>query len=209
MFIDASYEGDLMPGAGVSYVMGRESNKEFDEQGNGNTGVAKKNQLRNGIDPYVVKGAPSSGLLPGGNPGLGGEKGEGDHRFQAYCYRMCLTDVPENARIMNEEPFGPVAVMLRFKDEDEMMERANKLPFGLASYAFTHDSKRAARIADDIEAGMLSINHHGLAVPETPFGGIKDSGYGHEQSTEGLLSYMSNMFVTQMGLCLDLNWRPN
>ncbi|MFK7789067.1 MAG: FAD-dependent oxidoreductase, partial [Phycisphaeraceae bacterium] len=87
MFIDASYEGDLMPGAGVSYVMGREANSEFDEQGNGNTGVAKKNQLPNGIDPYVVKGDPSSGLLPGVNPNLGGEKGEGDHRFQAYCYR--------------------------------------------------------------------------------------------------------------------------
>lgn len=105
MFIDASYEGDLMPGAGVSYVMGRESNSEFDEQGNGNTGVAKKNQLPNGIDPYFVKGDPSSGLLPGVNPDLGGEKGEGDHRFQAYCYRMVLTDVPEN-RIMIEKPVG-------------------------------------------------------------------------------------------------------
>ncbi|MGB0766171.1 MAG: FAD-dependent oxidoreductase [Phycisphaeraceae bacterium] len=105
MFIDASYEGDLMPGAGVSYVMGRESNDEFDEQGNGNTGVAKKNQLRNGIDPYVVKGDPSSGLLPYVNPDLGGDPGDGDHRFQAYCYRMCLTDVPEN-RITIEKPEG-------------------------------------------------------------------------------------------------------
>lgn len=103
MFIDASYEGDLMPGAGVSYVMGREANSEFGEQGNGNTGVAKKNQLPNGIDPYVVKGDPSSGLLPYVNPDLGGEKGDGDHRFQAYCYRMCLTDVPEN-RVMIEKP---------------------------------------------------------------------------------------------------------
>jgi hypothetical protein len=103
MFIDASYEGDLMPGAGVSYVMGREANSEFDEQGNGNTGVAKKNQLRNGIDPYVVKGDPNSGLLPFVNPDLGGQKGEGDHRFQAYCYRMCLTDVPEN-RVMINKP---------------------------------------------------------------------------------------------------------
>lgn len=105
MFIDASYEGDLMPGAGVSYVMGREANSEFDEQGNGNTGVAKKNQLPNGIDPYVVKGDPSSGLLSFVNPDLGGEKGDGDHRFQAYCYRMCLTDVPEN-RVMIDKPAG-------------------------------------------------------------------------------------------------------
>ncbi|MEM9109911.1 MAG: FAD-dependent oxidoreductase [Planctomycetota bacterium] len=105
MFIDASYEGDLMPGAGVSYVVGRESNSEFNEQGNGNTGVAKKNQLRNGIDPYIVKGDPSSGLLPGVNPGLGGEKGGGDHRLQSYCYRLCLTDVPEN-RVMIQKPEG-------------------------------------------------------------------------------------------------------
>jgi len=105
MFIDASYEGDLLPGAGVSFVMGRESNAEFDEQGNGNTGVAKKNQLRNGIDPFVVKGDPNSGLLPFVNPGLGGEKGQGDHRFQAYCYRMVLTDAPDN-RVMIGKPAG-------------------------------------------------------------------------------------------------------
>lgn len=105
MFIDASYEGDLLPLAGVSYVIGRESNSEFDEVGNGNTGVAKKNQLPNGIDPYVTKGDPASGLLPGVNPDLGGEKGDGDHRLQAYCYRMCLTDVPDN-RIMIGKPEG-------------------------------------------------------------------------------------------------------
>lgn len=103
MFIDASYEGDLMPGAGVSFVVGREANSEFNEQGNGNTGVARKNQLRNGIDPYVVKGDPSSGLLPGVNPDLGGKKGDGDHRLQAYCYRMVLTDAPEN-RVMIGKP---------------------------------------------------------------------------------------------------------
>lgn len=105
MFIDASYEGDLLPLAGVSYVTGRESNAEFNEVGNGNTGVAKKNQLPNGIDPYITKGDPASGLLPGVNPDLGGEKGDGDHRFQAYCYRMCLTDVPEN-RVMIGKPNG-------------------------------------------------------------------------------------------------------
>ena len=108
MFIDASYEGDLLPLAGVSYVIGRESNAEFGENGNGNTGVAKKNQLRNGIDPYIVQGDSSSGLLPGVNPDLGGEKGDGDHRLQAYCYRMVLTDVPEN-RVMIAQPEGYAA----------------------------------------------------------------------------------------------------
>jgi len=105
VFIDASYEGDLMPGAGVSFVMGRESNSEFNERGNGNTGVSPSNQLPKGIDPYVVKGDASSGLLPGVNASLGGAKGDGDHRLQAYCYRMCLTDVAEN-RVIIEKPAG-------------------------------------------------------------------------------------------------------
>jgi len=105
VFIDASYEGDLLPLAGVSFVIGRESNSEFNEKSNGNTGVARKNQLPKGIDPYVVKGDSTSGLLPGVNPDLGGEKGDGDHRLQAYCYRMCLTDVPEN-RVKIDKPEG-------------------------------------------------------------------------------------------------------
>ena len=110
-----------------------------------------------------------------------------------------LTDVPDNARIMNEEPFGPVAVMLRFKDTEEVLPRANKLPYGLASYAFTRNGKTAAQIADALESGMVTINHHGLALPETPFGGIKDSGFGHEGGTEGLLVYMQPKFVSYMG----------
>ncbi len=103
MFIDATYEGDLLPLAGVSFVMGREANAEFGEKGINITGPLQKNQLPRGIDPYVVKGDPASGLLPGVNPEMGGEVGEGDHRFQAYCYRMVLTDVPEN-RIVIEKP---------------------------------------------------------------------------------------------------------
>lgn len=110
-----------------------------------------------------------------------------------------LTNVPENARIMNEEPFGPVAVMLPFKDTDEVLERANKLPFGLASYAFTHDAALATKLADRLDHGMVSINHHGLALPETPFGGVKDSGFGHEQGIEGLQAYLTAKFVSHMG----------
>ncbi|HWV81830.1 MAG TPA: NAD-dependent succinate-semialdehyde dehydrogenase, partial [Hyphomicrobiaceae bacterium] len=110
-----------------------------------------------------------------------------------------VTDVPKNARILSEEPFGPVAVMIRFKDTDEMLKEANSLPFGLASYAFTHDAKTATKLADNIDAGMLTINHQGLALPEMPFGGIKDSGYGHEGGTEGLQVYMVQKIVSQLG----------
>lgn len=110
-----------------------------------------------------------------------------------------LTDVPETAKILNEEPFGPVAVMLRFKDTDEMLGRANRLPFGLASYAFTRDAKTATKVADALDAGMVSINHFGIALPETPFGGIKDSGFGHEGGIEGLSAYLQSKFISHLG----------
>jgi len=110
-----------------------------------------------------------------------------------------LTDVPENARIMSEEPFGPVAVMLRFKETDDVLDRANKLPFGLASYAFTKDAKVATKVADALESGMVTINHFGIALPETPFGGVKDSGFGHEGGTEGLQVYLQSKFVSHLG----------
>ena len=110
-----------------------------------------------------------------------------------------LTDVPKSARIMTEEPFGPVAVMMRFKDTDAMLTEANSLPFGLASYAFTKDGKTAAKVADALESGMVSINHFGIALPETPFGGVKDSGFGHEGGIEGLNAYLSAKFVSHLG----------
>ncbi len=98
MFIDASYEGDLMAIAGVSFTIGREANKIYGETLNGvQTANAKNHQFKNPVDPYVIPGKAESGLLPGilddGGPGI---EGAGDHRVQAYCFRMCLTNVPEN-----------------------------------------------------------------------------------------------------------------
>ena len=106
MFIDATYEGDLLPGAGVSFTVGRESNATYKETINGiQTKRAVKNQLPDGIDPYIKPGNSNSGLLPGVNPDAGGEDGEGDKRLQAFCFRMCLTDVPAN-RVTIEKPEG-------------------------------------------------------------------------------------------------------
>ena len=109
-----------------------------------------------------------------------------------------ITDVPEDARLMTEEPFGPVAGIVRFKTLDEALRRANSLPFGLASYAFTSSSKNAMAIASGLEAGMVSINHLGLALAETPFGGIKDSGIGSEGGSETFDGYLNTKFVTQL-----------
>lgn len=96
MFIDASYEGDLLPGAGVSYTVGREGNSLYGEASNGITLPVHHNNIPDGIDPYNVIGDPSSGLLPGVNEYDESKVGEGDHRLQAYCYRLCLTDAADN-----------------------------------------------------------------------------------------------------------------
>ena len=111
-----------------------------------------------------------------------------------------LTDVPMNSRIMNEEPFGPVAVIAPFKSFDDVVEEANRLPYGLAAYAYTRSAKTAQAIAASVETGMISINHHGLALPEVPFGGVKDSGYGSEGGSEAIEAYLNTKFVTQAGL---------
>ncbi len=100
-----------------------------------------------------------------------------------------LADVPDNARAMNEEPFGPLALINPVRDIDEAIEKANSLPYGLAAYAFTRSANNADRLANEIEAGNLSINHFVASVAETPFGGVKDSGYGREGGTEGLHGY--------------------
>lgn len=111
-----------------------------------------------------------------------------------------LTDVAPDARIMNDEPFGPVAIMLRFGGFDEAIAEANRLPYGLASFAFTRSIKTANAVAANTEAGMMSINHIGLALPEVPFGGIKDSGYGTEGGADAMEPYLNTKFVTQAGL---------
>ncbi|HTT81405.1 MAG TPA: aldehyde dehydrogenase family protein, partial [Stellaceae bacterium] len=111
-----------------------------------------------------------------------------------------LTDVPKDARIMNEEPFGPVAVIAPFRDFDEVVAEANRLPYGLAAYAYTRSAKTAQAVAAAVETGMISINHHGLALPEVPFGGVKDSGYGSEGGSEAIEAYLNTKFVSQAGL---------
>ena len=109
-----------------------------------------------------------------------------------------IADLPEDARLMTEEPFGPVLGIARFKTIDEVLARANSLPFGLAAYAFTGSNRNAHALSTGLEAGMVTINHLGLALAETPFGGIKDSGIGSEGGTETFDGYLNTKVVTQM-----------
>jgi succinate-semialdehyde dehydrogenase/glutarate-semialdehyde dehydrogenase len=111
-----------------------------------------------------------------------------------------LAHVPTAARVMNEEPFGPLALVNSFHDFNEVVAEANRLPYGLASYAFTKSTKTATALAGAIEAGMLTINHNALALQELPFGGVKDSGYGSEGGSEAIEAYLITKLVSQAGV---------
>lgn len=110
-----------------------------------------------------------------------------------------LVDAPAEARLLCEEPFGPVAPLLRFTDLDQVIRDANRLDYGLAAFAFTASLKTATELGNRLQSGMVSINHFGLALPETPFGGIKASGYGSEGGSEGLDAYLTTKFISQVG----------
>ena len=140
------------------------------------------------VDDAVAKGAK---LLTGGK-----RIGTTGNFFEPTV----LGHVPPGARIMSEEPFGPIAPIVSFSSFDEVVAEANRLPFGLASYAYTRSSKTVQAIGAAIEAGMVTINHVGFALPELPFGGIKDSGYGSEGGTEAIEAYLNTKLITQLGV---------
>ncbi|HWU65275.1 MAG TPA: NAD-dependent succinate-semialdehyde dehydrogenase [Ensifer sp.] len=133
--------------------------------------------------------------------GKGAELALGGERIgnKGYFFKpTVLSNVPQSADAMNEEPFGPVALMVPMQSVGDMITEANRLNYGLASYAFTRSASSAARLSDNIAAGMLSINHLGLALPEVPFGGINDSGYGTEGGADALEGYLNTKFVTHL-----------
>lgn len=130
-------------------------------------------------------------VLAGGYPI--GEKGN-------FYEPTVITELPREAMAMNQEPFGPLAVINPFRSFDEAVTEANRLPYGLAAYAWTRSAKTANAIAASVETGMMTINHMGLALPEVPFGGVKDSGYGSEGGSEAIEAYLNPKFVSQAGL---------
>jgi succinate-semialdehyde dehydrogenase/glutarate-semialdehyde dehydrogenase len=130
----------------------------------------------------------------GGKIATGGER----HGNQGYFFApTVITDVPDDSKIMTQEPFGPLAPVVRFKTMDEVVERANSLPYGLAAYAFTGSAHTANLIGDALQSGMVGVNSIAVSTPETPFGGIKESGYGSEGGLEGLQAYLNTKFISQ------------
>ncbi|HET9460080.1 MAG TPA: NAD-dependent succinate-semialdehyde dehydrogenase [Sphingomicrobium sp.] len=153
--------------------------------GNGLDEGTKMGPLANSRRPDALETLVQDAKAKGARVLAGGEKGEGGFFFQPTL----LADVPNEAEIMNEEPFGPVAVSRPFDTFEEVIEQANRLPYGLAAFAFTENGRRANLIGDLVESGMVGINTFAISGADTPFGGVKDSGFGSEGGKEGLESY--------------------
>ena len=125
----------------------------------------------------------------------GGARGEGDGFFFTPTV---LADVPLEARAMNDEPFGPLALLAPFETVEDAIAQANRLPYGLAAYCFTENGRRQNLLGDEIEAGMVAINNVRLSWPDSPFGGVKDSGFGSEDGPEGVAAHMVTKTVHMM-----------
>jgi succinate-semialdehyde dehydrogenase/glutarate-semialdehyde dehydrogenase len=166
------------------------------------TSIARALKLGNGMEPGVEMGplanrrrleaahafvedarAGGAKLLAGGSTPAGIQRGY-------FFSPTVLSDLAADARMLIDEPFVPVAPLLGFDDFDEVIERANALPFGLAAYLFTNRLRTAERAADALEAGMVGINDLALAAAEAPFGGVKESGIGREGGTFGICGFL-------------------
>ncbi|WP_448099894.1 NAD-dependent succinate-semialdehyde dehydrogenase [Luteibacter jiangsuensis] len=124
----------------------------------------------------------------------GGKRMQGPGYFFAPTV---LADVPVEARVMQEEPFGPIAIICPFDTMDEALTEANRLPYGLSAYAFTRSARTAIDVGDRLDAGMIGINQYRIIATELPFGGMKESGHGSEGGTEGIGYYLTNKFISQ------------
>ncbi len=169
--------------------------------------AARKLKVGDGLDPATQMGPMANprrieamerlcanAISAGARLTTGGSRiGNRGHYWQPTV----LANVPETATIMNEEPFGPVVVTSAFEDEAEVVARSNRLPVGLAGYIFTGSAARATRIAHALEVGLVGINNFGVFMPEAPFCGIKESGYGSEGGTEGIEAYLTTKFIHQ------------
>jgi succinate-semialdehyde dehydrogenase/glutarate-semialdehyde dehydrogenase len=133
--------------------------------------------------------------------GRGGQVRAGGERRgnQGYFFEpTVVTGLPDDSLLMTDEPFGPIAPITPFRTLDEVLGRANSLPFGLAAYAFTASNATALAVGEGLKAGMVGINTLGVSNPETPFGGVRDSGVGQEGGVEGLQAYFDVKLIAQV-----------
>jgi len=134
------------------------------------------------IDKFIANAVKKGAKL-----GTGGKR-IGNQGF--FFEPSVISEVPLDADIMNEEPFGPVAIINPYRSEEDMIAEANRLPYGLAAYSWTNDVYRQRRLADQLEAGMVGVNTHMIGGADAPFGGVKWSGHGSEDGPEGVKACM-------------------
>ena len=161
---------------------------------------AKVLRVGSGLDASVQMGPMANPRRPeamdrliGGSVAAGAKLHAGGQRLgdRGFYYKpSVLSEVPRDADIMNEEPFGPVAIINPYGSEQEMIEEANRLAYGLAAYSWTNDARRQKRLAREVESGMFCVNTTTLGGPDAPFGGVKWSGHGHENGPEGVMACM-------------------
>ena len=161
---------------------------------------ARALRVGNGLDDGVQMGPTANPRRPeamhrliDGAVGDGAELVAGGRRIgeRGYFYEpTVLAEVPVESAIMNEEPFGPVALINAYETEEQMIAEANRLPYGLAAYAWTSDARRQKRLSREVESGMVCLNTTALGGPDAPFGGVKWSGSGHENGPEGVMACM-------------------
>lgn len=161
--------------------------------GNGLAADTRMGPLANGRRPAAIAALVEDARRKGARVLAGGEAQDGGFFYQPTV----LADVPVEADIMANEPFGPVAVCAPFASFDDAIEAANRLPYGLAAFAFTENGRRANLLGDAIEAGMIGINSFAIGGNDSPFGGVKDSGFGSEGGPEGLDSYYVTKAIHQ------------
>ena len=162
--------------------------------GDGLDAATRMGPLANVRRPQAVGALVSDAIAKGARVAAGGGPMEGG----GFFFRpTVLAEVPLDAEVMASEPFGPVALMRPFATEDEAIAEANRLPYGLAAFAFTENGRRAMRLGDAIEAGMIGINTVTISASDAPFGGVKQSGFGSEGGPEGLDSFLVTKAVHQ------------
>ncbi|MFN4112601.1 MAG: NAD-dependent succinate-semialdehyde dehydrogenase [Sphingomonadaceae bacterium] len=155
--------------------------------GNGMDPASKMGPMASPRGPDQMERMVGDARTAGADVASGGER-IGNQGF--FFQPTVLAEVPLAAEIMQEEPFGPVAIVNRYAGEDAMIAEANRLPYGLAAYAWTSSTAQRSRLAAEIEAGMLAINHPSVSAVDAPFGGVKWSGHGHEDGMEGVMACM-------------------
>jgi len=160
--------------------------------GSGFTAGIGMGPLANPRRLQAMAGFVSDSLERGGRLATGGRQGDSAGFFWEPTV---VTGLPDDARAMREETFGPIAPISVFSTADEAVQRANSVPFGLAGYAFTRSASTAMAVSETLQVGMLGINTLGVSLAEAPFGGVKQSGYGSEGGCEGLDAYLSTKFV--------------